>query len=327
MKNFNKVILILLITICSYCSCGSINEDIKADDINSTPHVTIYFTDDSSNIQTTTIETTEAIITDDSESKSDIIENITTTETEAKNEPEYIVFKPSSHYIHRSTCKFVDDTCITIDNTENIKALLCQNCCPDIEVIHPYTETTTTTTTTYDTPVEVEEIPIYDSDNEDQSYVIEEEEIEEELLASKITEENVEEINESNEEIEIENNDTEDNEELINYNVDPITGYVLQYSDYYHVDSNPLSVSMGVKQFNNHRETYYSQRVLPGYGLAIPGRHVAYDGTVRDEDGYICVASDLNYLSRGSIILTSLGPGKVYDTGCVYGTIDIYVNW
>ena len=101
----------------------------------------------------------------------------------------------------------------------------------------------------------------------------------------------------------------------------------LLYSGRYSVCSNPLTRPMGVKHFNGHRETWYSQKVLPGGGLKIPGRHVADDGTVRDGEGYIVVASDLSYLSRGSVVLTSLGPGKVYDTGCAYGTIDIYVNW
>ncbi len=81
----------------------------------------------------------------------------------------------------------------------------------------------------------------------------------------------------------------------------------------------------GEVYYNGHRETYYSQRVLPGGGLKIPGRHVASDGTIRDKDGYICVASvDLPY---GSIVETSLGTGKVYDSGCPSGTIDIYTDW
>lgn len=93
------------------------------------------------------------------------------------------------------------------------------------------------------------------------------------------------------------------------------------------VCDNPLTHSMGVKYFNGHRETWYSQRVLPGKGLNIPGRHVASDGTIRDKDGYIVLASDLSYAPRGTIIQTSLGSGKVYDTGCAYGTIDIYTDW
>ena len=101
----------------------------------------------------------------------------------------------------------------------------------------------------------------------------------------------------------------------------------LQYSGLYNVSSTPLSSSRGALYFNGHKETYYSERVLPGPGLNIPGRHVADDGTVRDGEGYISVAADPSFMARGSVLMTSLGPAKVYDTGCAYGTIDIYVNW
>ena len=84
---------------------------------------------------------------------------------------------------------------------------------------------------------------------------------------------------------------------------------------------------MGVKYYKGRRETYYSQRVLPGGGLKIPGRHVADDGTIRDKDGYIVVSCDKGFKSYHSTFLTSLGPAKVYDTGCNYGTVDIYCNW
>lgn len=99
----------------------------------------------------------------------------------------------------------------------------------------------------------------------------------------------------------------------------------LEYSSIY--SSNGLSKSKGAMYFNGHRETYYSEKILPGTGLNIPGRHVADDGTIRDGDGYICVAADSGYLPRGSVLITSLGPAKVYDSGCAYGTVDIYVSW
>ena len=99
----------------------------------------------------------------------------------------------------------------------------------------------------------------------------------------------------------------------------------LEYSSVY--SYNGLSKRKGAMYFNGHRETYYSEKVLPGTGLNIPGRHVADDGTIRDGDGYICVAADPGYLARGSVLITSLGPAKVYDSGCAYGTVDIYVNW
>ena len=89
--------------------------------------------------------------------------------------------------------------------------------------------------------------------------------------------------------------------------------------------SNPLTRSKGVVYYNGHRETWYSQKVLPGGGLRIPGRHVDSRGLVCDGDGYICVAS--SDLAKGTIVKTSLGTGKVYDSGCASGTIDIYTNW
>ena len=73
------------------------------------------------------------------------------------------------------------------------------------------------------------------------------------------------------------------------------------------------------------KETWYSQRVLPGGGLDIPGRHVNDEGFVCDKDGYICVASS-TYL-KGTVIETSRGMGKVYDSGCKPGILDVYVDW
>ena len=105
-------------------------------------------------------------------------------------------------------------------------------------------------------------------------------------------------------------------------------GYIRLYDKTYNVETDvKLNSYIGVVYFNGHKETYYSQNVLPGGGLRIPGRHVAEDGTVRDEEGYICVAADWNYLPYGATVLTSLGPARVYDTGCDYGVVDIYVNW
>lgn len=95
----------------------------------------------------------------------------------------------------------------------------------------------------------------------------------------------------------------------------------------YQYPSGPgqLNPWVGVVYFNGHRETYYSQKVLPGYGLNIPGRHVASDGTVRDANGFLCLASSDH--PKGTIIETSLGTGKVYDSGCASGTVDIYTDW
>lgn len=93
----------------------------------------------------------------------------------------------------------------------------------------------------------------------------------------------------------------------------------------YVIPSGGLTPSKGRIWYNGHTETYYSQKVLPGGGLAIPGRHIASDGTIRDADGYIVLASD-DY-PRGTVVETSLGARKVYDTGSGSGNIDLYTDW
>lgn len=67
----------------------------------------------------------------------------------------------------------------------------------------------------------------------------------------------------------------------------------------------------GVVNWDGKTFTYYSESVLPGEGLNIPGRHTS-EGFVRDGDGYIVLASD--YYGIGTVISTPFGSaGKVYD--------------
>lgn len=101
----------------------------------------------------------------------------------------------------------------------------------------------------------------------------------------------------------------------------------LQYYATYHIMDGHLTRSNGVVYCFGHKETWYSTSEASGQATArdIPGKHVAEDGTIRDEDGYVCVAS--SDLSFYSIVMTSVGPGKVYDCGCSSGTIDVYTNW
>ena len=73
------------------------------------------------------------------------------------------------------------------------------------------------------------------------------------------------------------------------------------------------------------RYTWYSQNVLPGGGLDIPGRHVDENGYVADANGRIAVAS--SDLPIGTELDTPFGPATVYDTGCASGTVDIYTNF
>ena len=82
----------------------------------------------------------------------------------------------------------------------------------------------------------------------------------------------------------------------------------------------------GAILWNNYKWTWYSEKVLPGGGLNIPGRHADEQGFICDADNYICLASST--LVRGSIVDTPFGKaGKIYDSGCAAGVLDVYVNW
>ena len=84
--------------------------------------------------------------------------------------------------------------------------------------------------------------------------------------------------------------------------------------------------NLGVIYYEDYRWTWYSERVLPGGGLKIPGRHTDENGYICDEDGYICLASSI--LSKGTILNTPFGKqGKIYDSGCAVDTVDVYVSW
>lgn len=97
--------------------------------------------------------------------------------------------------------------------------------------------------------------------------------------------------------------------------------YVETYSTTY---SPEYLMNMGVVYDGGFRYTWYSERVLPGGGLNIPGRWS--DGNfVRDGEGYICVASE--DFAKGTVLETPWGTAKVYDCGCAHGTIDVYTSW
>ena len=87
----------------------------------------------------------------------------------------------------------------------------------------------------------------------------------------------------------------------------------------------PLTQSKGKVKYNGHYETWYSQKIKPGRGLNIPGRHVGAGGLIMDEDDYIVVATKL--VEMGETIDTSLGTGKRYDTCSSNNIVDIYTDW
>ena len=85
---------------------------------------------------------------------------------------------------------------------------------------------------------------------------------------------------------------------------------------------NPLTKSKGAQIFTDskgvaHRETYYDlpmNIVIKACGSG--GTYtVRADGAKVDKDGYILVAANYGSYPRCSVVETSMGPGKVYDTG------------
>jgi len=85
---------------------------------------------------------------------------------------------------------------------------------------------------------------------------------------------------------------------------------------------NPLTKSKGAHIFTDskgvaHRETYYDlpmNVVIKSCGAG-GGYTVRADGAKVDKDGYILVAANYGNYPRCSVVETSMGLGKVYDTG------------
>ena len=84
---------------------------------------------------------------------------------------------------------------------------------------------------------------------------------------------------------------------------------------------NPLSKSKGAGYFTDsqgisHRETYYDlpmNVVINACGGGTYG--IRADGAKVDQDGYILIAANYSRYPRCSVVETSMGLGKVYDTG------------
>lgn len=84
---------------------------------------------------------------------------------------------------------------------------------------------------------------------------------------------------------------------------------------------NALTRSKGAQLYTDavgvtHRETYYDLPMNIVIGACGPGDYtIRADGAKVDKDGYILVAANYRIYPKCSIVETSMGPGKVYDTG------------
>lgn len=83
---------------------------------------------------------------------------------------------------------------------------------------------------------------------------------------------------------------------------------------------NGLTKAKGVNTYVDskgvaHRETYYDLQMGGVMRYCNGSYSVRGDGAKVDQDGYVLVAANLSRYPRCSIVETSLGLGKVYDTG------------
>ena len=80
----------------------------------------------------------------------------------------------------------------------------------------------------------------------------------------------------------------------------------------------------GAINWGGYKFTYYSQQVLPGEGLEVPGRHVNPAGYVADADGFLVLAGSA---PKGTVYDTPFGyQGKIYDRGTVGNHLDVYIR-
>ena len=107
------------------------------------------------------------------------------------------------------------------------------------------------------------------------------------------------------------------------------------------IEKNPLTPKRGRNVYTvkkddgtiiERQETFYDLPMRGVMGFCGGGTyHVREDGVKVDQDGYILVAAELSRYPRCSIVETSLGLGKVYDTGTFAITnpeqFDIATDW
>lgn len=112
------------------------------------------------------------------------------------------------------------------------------------------------------------------------------------------------------------------------------------------ITMHPLTASMGRNRYTitdkggqiiERQETYYDlpmslvMRYRLSDGCGDGTYSVREDGVKIDNEGYILVAANLDRYPLCSVVMTSLGPGKVYDTGTFATTnpeqFDIATDW
>lgn len=106
------------------------------------------------------------------------------------------------------------------------------------------------------------------------------------------------------------------------------------------IEQKPLTASMGRNRYTvtlsdgrvvERQETYYDLNMRVVITFCGTSYSVRDDGVKVDQDGYVLVAANLSRYPRCSVVETSLGLGKVYDTGSFAAgnpeQFDIATDW
>lgn len=98
--------------------------------------------DDTVDEETTVVEENTEESTDEVVTVEETVTDVDVDTNEEKVCDEYIVYKPSTHYVHKSTCRWSDSTCYEITSTNDIEARKCSECNPNIDIVSEYVEST-----------------------------------------------------------------------------------------------------------------------------------------------------------------------------------------
>lgn len=110
----------------------------------STTATTTTTTESTTTTEMTTTTTTETTTTEtEKTTEAETTTEVATTVEEVVEEPtepacEYVVYKPSTHYIHRSTCRWFNSECYEIEDTEGLECRRCSECNPEMEIVTEY---------------------------------------------------------------------------------------------------------------------------------------------------------------------------------------------
>lgn len=133
----------------SRCGHGEVNTDNDAQGVSSctdttsssTTQITIQTsletTTTTSQIQTTTTDVTTSMMPITTQTVTNGTSDISLVDIPIET---YFVYKPSTHYIHTNECRWYDNSCYIITDTNEIEARKCSECNPDIEIVNEYIE-------------------------------------------------------------------------------------------------------------------------------------------------------------------------------------------